>query len=126
VNTTTAGNSVFYAVARTLAQGRLGLADFTPRAVTEPPALVDFMTYSLEQPIGSAAIIEIELRDGRTRTATVDAESGGLAAAMSDDDLVRKFIDCAQFAVRPVDAQRMVEIVLNLDRQPDIELLLAV
>jgi hypothetical protein len=43
---------------------------------------------------------------------------------MTENDLVRKFKDCAKFAARPVDAERLVEKVLDLETQRDIALLL--
>lgn len=121
---TAAANSIFYVVARALANGSVGLEDFTPHAVAEPAALVERMTYTLEGPLGSGAIVEIETRDGQTRSAQFGTTPGGGEISMSEADLVRKFMDCAKFAARPVDAERIVETVLDLDRQPDVARLL--
>ena len=119
-----AANSIFYVVARALATGSVGLEDFTPQAVAAPAPLVERMTYTLEEPLGSSAIVEVETRDGQTRTAQFGTPPGGGEISMTEADLVRKFMDCAKFAARPVDAERIVENVLDLDRQPDMARLL--
>ncbi len=49
---------------------------------------------------------------------------GAAAAVTGEADLVRKFLDCAKFSARPVDAARIVETVLHLDRQSDMARLL--
>jgi 2-methylcitrate dehydratase PrpD len=117
--TAAAANSVFYVVAHALANGSVGLEDFSPSAVARPATLVDCMTYTLEETLGSKAIIQVEMRDGRVLSA-----HSGEVVSMTEDDLVRKFMDCAKFSARPLDAERSVEKVLDLETQRDIGLLL--
>jgi hypothetical protein len=39
---------------------------------------------------------------------------------MSDTQLREKFADCAKFAVRPVKAEALADLLWNLERLPDI------
>jgi 2-methylcitrate dehydratase PrpD len=123
-----AANSVFYTVGRALAKGRLGLEDFTGGTLADPDTaqLIDRMSYSLDDALGSSGVVEVEKRDGSRLVKRVDRPLGTRTKPMSQEQLAQKFADCARFAARPVDVERIVAIVEHLETLPDMAALLAV
>lgn len=120
-NAATAANSIFFAVAKTLANGGLGLGDFTPGGLAEPAALaLAAITDSMvEARIGKGAEVEVELAGG----AVLKAVSDGTARVMGYEELAAKFRDCASYAARPVPAaalQQFIERVAALEREADV------
>jgi 2-methylcitrate dehydratase PrpD len=116
-NAATAANSIFFGVAKTLANGNVALADFTPEGLAqpEPLALAAAMRYSED----ADQEIEITLRNGRVLKAPV----GGKTRPLSYEQLAAKFRDCAQHAARPVAAsvlEEVIERVANLEKQNDV------
>jgi hypothetical protein len=59
------------------------------------------------------------------RSAHTEMTPNGGVLSMTENDLVRKFEDCAKFAARAVDAERPVHEVLDLETRQDIAFLLA-
>jgi 2-methylcitrate dehydratase PrpD len=94
--------SIPYCVAVALLRRSVTLNDF---AVLDEPAVRDLARLvrfeAAPEMAGGRAEVSITLRDGTTRTARVDHAYGGPSDPMSDDDVVRKFLDCAGRAARP-------------------------
>lgn len=95
--------SMQYCVARTLRQGYLALADFTPQTVTafkDDPLLgvVNMRSYSLEEERASAEklphVATVTLKDGRVLRASRSFAVGTLQQPFGAGDRTRKFLDC--------------------------------
>jgi 2-methylcitrate dehydratase PrpD len=114
-NAATAANSLFFAVTKSLVNGKLTLADFTPAGLAQPALPID---YAVAERPG----IEITLRSGERLTAPV----GGSRGPMSYDTLAAKFRDCAQHAARPLAARAIdetLERIANLEALEDVSIL---
>jgi 2-methylcitrate dehydratase PrpD len=120
-----AANSVFYTVACALAHGDVTLDHFTPSALPRAAPMIALMRHALEEELGSSGIVELLTRDGRTLANRIDARLGTRDRPMSDDQLARKFADCARFSARPVAVDALVEMVLGLEKLPDMAQLCA-
>ncbi len=92
-----AANSVFYGVAKALANGSVGLSDFTLAGLREasPLALAERMTHSIDQGQADSGAIEVRCADGRILTRNIERRAENTLANVW---LVRKFRDCATFA----------------------------
>lgn len=126
-NPAAAANSVFYTVARAFAKGRLGLEDFTVAALHEaaPAAMVERMTYALDDALGSSGIVEVAKRDGSRFARRIDRPLGTRAKPMTPDQLAQKFVDCAAFAAKPVAVDRIIATVERLETLSDMASLTA-
>jgi 2-methylcitrate dehydratase PrpD len=114
-NAATAANSVFFAVTRTLANGKLTLADFTPGGLAQPPLPIGYS-------IAERASVEVRLQGGEVLTAPVQRQS----RPMSYDTLAAKFRDCARHAARPLAdgaIEETIERIANLEHAPDVSIL---
>src|SRR6185503_6542476 len=85
-NAATAANSIFFGVAKTLANGSVALADFTPAGLAQPDvlALTALTDYELTN---DAAAVEVTLRSGEVLKATMGTEP----LRLGFDDLAAKF-----------------------------------
>ncbi len=123
--TAAAGNSVFFPVAKVLANGGISLADFTPEGLRQPQvlALAQRMTYTIDAELGSSGIVLLSTADGRRLESRADTPLGDLANPMSYEQIVAKFLDCARYAAQPIPAenlQRIVELIDHLEQVPDV------
>jgi 2-methylcitrate dehydratase PrpD len=114
-NAATAANSVFFAVTRTLVNGKLTLADFSPGRLAPLPVPIGYS-------IAKHASIEVTLQGGEVLTAPVEGKS----KPMSYDTLAAKFRDCARHAARPLAdraIEQAIERIANLEQVPDVSIL---
>ena len=102
--------SLEYCVAAALLDGPPGLASFTDEAVKRPAiaALIDRIQVRVpphlsedvpavrKAPFEQPVTIEIDTVDGRVLSETVAIHKGSPTNPASDDDLTRKFLDCAR------------------------------
>jgi 2-methylcitrate dehydratase PrpD len=126
--TAAAANSVYYGVAKALVNGRVGLADFTPEGLRQeaPLALADRMTYAIEGDLGTAGIVEVTTTDGARHAQRVDVALGHSTRPLDYARLAEKFVDCAQYAARPVPRAALDEaiaLVARLEEVPDVGVL---
>lgn len=118
-NAATAANSIYFGVAKALANGNVTLADVTPEGLEQKDvaALADLIEYSLDERLSQAdAGVELRLRNGTSLTGRV----AGKRRPMSYAQLVTKFQDCAQYAAQPVSAQAQAELAERIDRLEDV------
>jgi 2-methylcitrate dehydratase PrpD len=78
------------------------------------------MSYALEDGLGSTGIVEVERRDGTRVEQRVDRALGTRANPMSAAQLMQKFADCARFAPRKVETERIVALVERLEALPEL------
>ncbi|HTI88506.1 MAG TPA: MmgE/PrpD family protein [Alphaproteobacteria bacterium] len=125
----TASNSIPFCLAKALATGRLSLEDFGPGASGLADPVVAGIAGSIEYSVLESADeiskngdLVVELRGGAVLTADVSGD----CAVPSVDDLIRKFRDCARYALKPLTSTAMdavVEHVLTLERLSDVRAL---
>jgi 2-methylcitrate dehydratase PrpD len=127
-NAASAANSIPFATAKALVNGRVTLADITSAGLQEPEALAvaERLEYSYDEGLKGGAIVEVATADGRLLTERVDSPLGSAANPMSYEQLVTKFRDCVTYAVQPIPesaVQQFLDLVAHLEELPDVSAL---
>jgi 2-methylcitrate dehydratase PrpD len=127
-NGAAAANSVYFAIAKALTNGAVTLGDFTPEGLRQPAALAfgDRIDHEIEDSLGQSAVLEVTLRSGETITSRVDVPLGCPDKPMSQEHIVSKFLDCANYAAAPIPRDRLdraIDMVLNLEKVKDVRAL---
>jgi 2-methylcitrate dehydratase PrpD len=129
-NAAAAGNSIFFAVAKALANGRVVLADFTDSGLSQAEViqLSRRMDYRVDRDLGRSGVVEIETNTGRRYCSRVDTGRGQSSKSMTDSQLIEKFLDCAQYAERGLSRavlEQAIKVINQLETVSDIRLLLS-
>jgi 2-methylcitrate dehydratase PrpD len=131
----TAGDAKFsvpFTTAAALLHGRLGLDAFTPEALADARVLglAQRVDCRVRAPAGGADALQgrlhVRLRDGRAWAMEVLQLLGDPARPLSDEDLLRKFVDCAAQAPQAWSAGRaraFAAAVRELERATDLGVL---
>jgi 2-methylcitrate dehydratase PrpD len=121
-NGATAANSIFYAVAKALANRRVTLADFAPEGLHQPEvlALTERMHHTVEDGLGRSAVVEVVTRGGERHRRHVDTALGHPSRPMTREQLVAKFRDCAQYAATAVPPATLTEVEQLVDALEDV------
>ena len=127
-NAAAAANSVFFAVAKALANRDVALADFTPEGLLQPETLrlAERMGYVIDEELGSSGVVEITTVTGQRHVGRVDTPLGHPARPLTHAQMVAKFRDCARYAACPVPAETLDEVtalVEQLEHVPDVSAL---
>jgi 2-methylcitrate dehydratase PrpD len=98
-NAASAANSVFFAVAKVIANGKLGLADFTEAGLHDAAIarLTPRMTYRLDESVRGGTV-RLTTTDGHVRSKTVADPLGSSVRPLSQAQLTAKFADCCRAA----------------------------
>lgn len=121
--------SMHYCVALALLQDRLGLADFTPAAVTRPDvrALLGLTTMRARTPQEERAAgerlphrVTVTLASGTVLTAERAFAKGAIADPFSDADRRAKFADCCGSRLDAATTAALYTALDALDDQPDL------
>lgn len=120
--------SVQYVVASTLHAGPVGLRDFTPDALARPGvrALLDrteAAPFPPEEcgPDHYAGEVRLELAGGRTLRRRVDRARGrDIHTALTDDEVRRKFVSCAEPVLGSTVAGALLERITSLEEMQDV------
>jgi 2-methylcitrate dehydratase PrpD len=123
-NAAMAANSVYYAVAKALANRRVTLADFTAAGLFQPETLqlMDRMHFTADPELGRSGVVEV-VTDGERIAKRVDTPRGRSANPMTQDQLVEKFRDCARYAATPLppaNLEEVISLVSVLEELPDV------
>jgi 2-methylcitrate dehydratase PrpD len=118
----TAGNSVFFGVAKALANGQVTLGDFTARGLMQPEALrlAERMTYVIDPELRGAGLVEVSTTGGAQYTSRVETPLGHPSRPMSQAQLVAKFRDCARYAAQPIPDYTLDRIIETVDCLQDV------
>ncbi len=126
--------SMEFCMATLLLYGKGGLSEFTDQVVNRPAVqeMIRRVHFGVS-PVAEAAgydkmttILRIQLKDGRVVSGRADFGKGSPANAMSYDEVVAKFRDCAAFAKWPKNkVNGIVEMVRKLEDVPDVRRLAA-
>jgi 2-methylcitrate dehydratase PrpD len=123
--------SMEFSLASILVLRRAGLAEYSDAVVNRPDiqdaiARIDYTVFSDEEAEAKGytlltTFLDIRLKDGRTLSARVDAARGSATLPMSEEDVARKFRECAEFAGLPGGrAGQIIDLVLKLEDVRDI------
>jgi 2-methylcitrate dehydratase PrpD len=126
--------SMEFCMAILLLDRRAGLAEFTNATVGRADVrdMIERVTFEVD-PVAEAAgshtmssLVEVRLADGRAFESRAEYGKGSPQKPMSDDELMTKFIECAEWGGLPRDrAQLTGERILRLEDEPDVRDLVA-
>ncbi len=115
--------SLPFTAATALTHGRLGLAQFLPPALADAEVLALAQRFHCQArpPAAGDALrgsLTLVLRDGRTLTHEVQQPLGGPDRPLGEEALIEKFVDCARYAVSPLNdtqARRVAASLVSLE-----------
>ncbi len=117
--------SIPWGVASAIVGRRVGLGDFTERAVKNPDVLaltrkmrID-VDNTLHRPGPEPTRVKVLTNDGKVFTKVVEHPLGSLERPMSFEDCARKFSDCAK-SLGSGRIEQVIELVNRLERVKDI------
>jgi 2-methylcitrate dehydratase PrpD len=127
-NAGAAANSVFFTVAKALANGDVTLADFTPEGLRQPEAMriAERMGYSIDDTLGTSGVVEVATVTGQHYVGRVDTPLGHPARPLTQAQTIGKFRECARYADAPIPKEALdevIELVDQLERVPDVSVL---
>ena len=118
--------SLQYSVAAMLVYGQVGVATYTPEAITDRRVLdlakrvtyeiKDYSTWPASIPGGA----RIRLRDGRVLEADLPHQRGGAENPMPAAEIRAKYRANAALALPDPAVEALEEAVLSLEEQPDL------
>lgn len=122
-----AEDSVPFAVAKTLANGQLGLADLQPDGLSQPEALriAAHTSYSVDPGLRAAGIVEVMTLDGRRLESRIGRPLGFPPRELTDEQLAAKFLDCASHASMASTGEELLDIITTIEKVDDVGQLVA-
>lgn len=111
-NGATAANSIFFGVAKALANGRVTIEDLSDEGLVEPTAraLATSMSFVIDPDMGRGARVRVTTRDGMTFSASAEATPVQLGFG----EIAEKFRLCAGHAARPISNSAIDAIIENV------------
>ena len=124
-NKETADHSSHFLTAVTVVDGKVTPTAYTPAKYADPviKRLIDKVRLEHGPEFDNiipAASVTIKTTDGRTVTKRVDQPKGHPQNRMTDDEIRRKFLECADGVMSTGQVDRIIETVMNLERVGDI------
>lgn len=119
--------SVQYTVAVALLDGEITIDSFTNerRFAPDVAALLPRVALTFDDAIPRDfdqmhTVVTVRMKDGRQLSRKVDKLSGWIGLPLSRDERLRKFHSCARRVLAKNAADRIVELVEDLERLPDV------
>ena len=121
--------SMEYAVTAAIVHGKVGLSEYTSKAVEDARArqLMSKITVEIDPDlarlgfIGTApAKIRVTLKSGKILEGECDLARGNPEKPLSDDDLGFKFVECASRVLTPDKCRKTLNTLLDLEVVKDI------
>jgi 2-methylcitrate dehydratase PrpD len=120
--------SIPYAVAAALVLGRADVGAFAEPALTDPrirslAARVEVRVDPAMSPRRTdypTAVVEVVLRDGRTRSASTTVVRGDFEDPVSAEEIVEKFLSLAAGALGAARAREVARVVEETERLEDV------
>ena len=121
--------SLEYGIARCLLNGTVGLKDFEDENVQAYVAagptkdLMAKIFHSIPDDLADRPFyeayndLEITLKNGEKHRYHVEDPLGFPGNPMTDEDIHRKFLDCAQTEINGIDAEALYQMLIHVDRQ---------
>jgi len=116
--------SIPYSVAAALVTGKAGLNEFTENVIVDEAIIELAKKVSVTSndeltqlvPNKRAAVVEIEMKDGKRLVERIDLPKGEPETPLSDEELVTKFASLAQYAGKErADVNQIIDTVWNID-----------
>jgi aconitate decarboxylase len=126
---TSAQLNLSYCVAVLLLEGDVFVGQFTEAALADPQrlalaakveAIEDQAITARGSKFRHAVRVVVQLRDGTVLEETVEAPRGSERHFASADDVTAKFAKLAGHVLSPVELDRLMAAVLDLDKLPDV------
>jgi len=117
-----------YGLARALLDRELGLQQFTQQKVDDP-AVIELMRkihidvdpeLVKEQAGKNAVIVAVRLTDGRVVSQRVDKARGTSKYPLTDEEVQRKYRQCAGLVLAPDKIEQTLAILQDLENVPDV------
>lgn len=126
--------SLPYTLAVALVDGEVSLAKFTDACVGRVELQALLRKVHAREAAGDPESVEtprfaevtLALADGRRLQQRVQYPRGAAANPMTDAEVDRKFLDCAQVRLAPAEAARALELLRGIDRLPRLDALMTV
>lgn len=120
-NAATAANSIYFGIAKALANGDVTLTDITAEGLRQQAAhdLAGRIGFAQDEALGQGGAVEITLASGEILTKVVT----GVQPPAEYDLLAAKFRDCAGHAAHPLSpdaVERIIERVARLEALEDV------
>lgn len=122
--------SIPYTLAKAILKGTITLEDFSPEAIrdAESRALAHKVTSRLNTELDALGgrppgKVELETTEGRVYSRFEEFAYGHPKNPISQEYLIRKFIDCASYSAKPLGrdgVERVVEMVSRLETVADV------
>ena len=117
-----------FACAMRLVKGGNGYYDYTMENIADPAivALIDKIDYASDAERAvlvdgdGPARVTVRMADGTTTEETVFFAKGTKQNPLTDDELVGKFRDLTSRALAPAQADRIVDLVMNLESEESV------
>lgn len=123
-NINAAMGSTPFGVALALTRGQNGLADyeagFDDKRVHELAGMVKLIAEPSYGLMGRQAVVEVNLKSGESHHVSVAGPKGEPDLPMSDEELESKFLGLAELAVGEKGAQRVNDMVMNIEQLDDL------
>lgn len=121
--------SVLYAVAAALAQGSLGMADYTEaaikrRAIRALSRRITHTAQAIDGPIRFGGALRITCTDGRVLSLAIDEADGTGARRLSRTRLEAKFRACAEGVLPPARLAATIAMLRRVADLPNVDALL--
>jgi len=121
--------SLPFTAATAIVHGKVTLEHFSPRALSDPVVLelARKVSYGVDEELSlrqaTQGSLQIEAKNGRTYSKSLEFAWGHPDNPMSDEAFVSKFMDCARHSVKKFSRRtlnKIVELILNLEEIKDI------
>lgn len=121
-NTSTASNSIFFAVATTLYNGNFSLRDLTEEGLIQEGVmrLADACFFVPQGPQDKDATLEVTFKRGVKETIRVDM-SHSIRIRPGHGHVASKFRDCARYAAVPLQEEQIEKTLGMLEHLEDVE-----
>jgi 2-methylcitrate dehydratase PrpD len=121
-NAAAAGNSVPFAVATALVNGKVTPSDFTVTGMVQSDvlAVAERVVYQIDDTLDGTRIVEVTTQNGAFFTAQVNAPLGHLSRPVSNEQLVEKFRNCATYTAMPIRPEALEEVIRLIDVLEDV------
>jgi 2-methylcitrate dehydratase PrpD len=124
--------SMPFCAAAAVVDGHVGLETFTADRLTDPRivAVQSRVTMTIDPSLDAAAPpltqarVRVQLRDGRTLTASANGARGYPQNPASDEELAAKFVSCAMRGMPEAQARAALAALQAIDEAPDVRALM--
>lgn len=122
--------SIPFSVAIAAVKRRVAIGDVTMAAIKEQEVLemaqkvgVIFDARFNSERGAPPGMVEIATKDGRVFSERLEVGYGHPSNPISEEDAIKKFLDCVSYSARPVPrnaAEKIVDTVMNLEKQQNV------